>query len=379
MRHGSKQQTLLLIVLTISMLALLASASFILHHYQRYTEASEKLNRVQHLSSQIQYFDEVLTMSARMHAYSGERLWRERYDAASKQLDQAIQEASSSEASLKQIFLETDLLNQKLVALELASMKLVQQGQAGQAVSLLSGSEYMRYKQHYGVQIQQAFAKLNERNEQLKSSHQAWYKTFVTAIMLQALVFVFVWIYLLYFIRNNNQKLNRLITTDELTGLLNRRQFDYIFQRELQRAIRDESLLMLAVLDIDHFKKYNDFYGHPKGDNVLATLGCLLKKRPKMAEENAFRLGGEEFAIVARLNNRDQGKAILQDILHKTEARKIPHKENAPFNTVTFSVGVAFFEPGEVTSTMELYNQADRALYQAKDRGRNQLVEYQQS
>ncbi|MEA1988848.1 MAG: GGDEF domain-containing protein [Pseudomonadota bacterium] len=181
---------------------------------------------------------------------------------------------------------------------------------------------------------------------------------------------------LTHFLRLNNQYLNGLITTDELTNLSNRRSFDEVLKRELHRSIRDEKILMLAIIDIDYFKKYNDYYGHPKGDQVLSLFGKLIKRNLRRASDFGFRIGGEEFAVITVVETPQVGVAAIKKVMRKLAAKKIEHEANPDSGIVTVSVGVAYHHAEDIMTDEELYIAADKALYKAKEQGRNQLVEY---
>ncbi|MDF9407868.1 diguanylate cyclase [Pelotomaculum isophthalicicum JI] len=171
-----------------------------------------------------------------------------------------------------------------------------------------------------------------------------------------------------------NQNLRRLSFLDGLTGIANRRHFDEILLNEWNRAVRDAMPLSLVILDIDFFKNYNDTYGHQTGDDCLKHVaGCLsgLLKRPG---DLAARYGGEEFAAI--LPNTDmQGAAAMAEMLRSgIEALQIPHASSSVSAFVTVSAGVASTVPLQAGSPEELLAAADKALYQAKQSGRNRVV-----
>jgi len=171
-----------------------------------------------------------------------------------------------------------------------------------------------------------------------------------------------------------NQNLRRLSLLDGLTGIANRRHFDEILLNEWNRAVRDAMPLSLVILDIDFFKNYNDTYGHQTGDDCLKQVaGCLsgFLKRPG---DLAARYGGEEFAAI--LPNTDmQGAAAMGEMLRSgIEALQIPHSSSSVSAFVTISAGVASTIPLQTGSPEELLAAADKALYQAKQSGRNRVA-----
>ena len=170
-----------------------------------------------------------------------------------------------------------------------------------------------------------------------------------------------------------NQRLEHLSLLDGLTGVANRRLFDRTLYSEWRRAIRYGTPISLIMADIDEFKKYNDFYGHPSGDECLKRVAGAMQVNVKRAGEIVARYGGEEFAVV--LPNTDmRGAAAVGEILRKAvETLEIQHGPAALHRLVTISLGVASAVPQRTDTSTELVEDADRALYQAKQAGRNRV------
>jgi len=172
-----------------------------------------------------------------------------------------------------------------------------------------------------------------------------------------------------------NQQLERLSVTDQLTGLFNRREFEPIFNNELQRAKREGNHLNFILLDIDYFKKINDDYGHTYGDETLVKVGHKLQELCRRPSDFVFRLGGEEFAIITT-TNPEQAVQLFADKVRKGIASlKIPNKNSSVIPFLTISAGVIDIAPD--TSEREpsrLFKQADQHLYTAKQTGRNKVV-----
>lgn len=165
--------------------------------------------------------------------------------------------------------------------------------------------------------------------------------------------------------------LEEISITDELTGLHNRRYLNSVLEHEFQRSARHSSELTCLLFDLDHFKQVNDNYGHEFGDNVLRAFGNILKTSLRKGDF-AFRFGGEEFLILLPLTNLKGAQQAAEKIRLRTEAAN-----NTGINlSITVSVGISSLKDHAVKSCDDLINFADRALYKAKDNGRNQVVVY---
>jgi two-component system chemotaxis family response regulator WspR len=172
-------------------------------------------------------------------------------------------------------------------------------------------------------------------------------------------------------LEESNDALERLSNHDGLTGLANRRHFDEVLLRESRRASRVGSPLSLIILDVDHFKRFNDSHGHPAGDECLRRVAGCLRAAVGRITDLAARYGGEEF--VALLPDTDSAGAVqvALRIREKVAAEKIPHghPEAGPF--VTASLGVATLVPRPDDAPARVVQLADEALYVAKRSGRN--------
>ena len=167
------------------------------------------------------------------------------------------------------------------------------------------------------------------------------------------------------------QALSLAAGTDQLTGLANRREFDILIGREWQRAIRDRAPLSILMVDADHFKLVNDMFGHVEGDEVLKSLALTIRNSLKRASELAARFGGEEFAIV--LPNTDaRGALTVAEAVRRAALATSEEAHNKGRAGVTISIGAASMLPTSAETFDGLIEAADRALYEAKKRGRNQ-------
>ena len=168
-----------------------------------------------------------------------------------------------------------------------------------------------------------------------------------------------------------NRKLEEMSRTDGLTGVANRRSFDETLEREWRRACRGGTAIALLMIDVDHFKKYNDHYGHQGGDDCLRNVAAALKKSLTRASDVVARYGGEEFAVILPGSDQQQAIATAERLRQRVEALQIPHAASSVKNTVTISVGCASLTPHEKDEPQRLISGADQALYGAKNGGRN--------
>lgn len=168
----------------------------------------------------------------------------------------------------------------------------------------------------------------------------------------------------------SNDRLARQSITDELTGIGNRRCFDRTLATEWQRAARSGSPLSLLMVDIDHFKRYNDHYGHPAGDEALRRVARALGTCVRRAGELLARYGGEEFVML--LPGADPAHALVtaQQCMESMKHEAIAHNGSAPTAFLTCSIGVATIYPDTEHTADTLVNAADAAMYRAKSNGR---------
>lgn len=174
----------------------------------------------------------------------------------------------------------------------------------------------------------------------------------------------------------DKKKVEEISITDELTGLYNRRYFNQVLHQELSRAKRDCHPFALIIFDVDFFKQYNDNYGHQRGDVVLKEIGKALKSICKRTSDFPFRIGGEEFAVIFSPHFKENAVEFANIINKRIEELKIEHDYSNVSNFVTISVGLYFNIGEEIESEEDVYNFTDQALYNAKERGRNQVVIY---
>jgi len=170
-----------------------------------------------------------------------------------------------------------------------------------------------------------------------------------------------------------NERLKELSRVDGLTGIPNRRRLDEELDREWKRMLRDKHPLSVIMCDIDHFKLYNDSYGHQQGDNCLVRVATAIMDSVNRPGDLASRYGGEEFCIVLPETSSVGAMQIAELVRKNVNALKLKHKTSPVSNMVTLSLGVATLIPEQGSQPSVLLEAADRALYQAKGNGRNRV------
>jgi diguanylate cyclase (GGDEF)-like protein len=191
-------------------------------------------------------------------------------------------------------------------------------------------------------------------------------------------------------VKHMSDELRRLATIDVLTGVANRRRFDELLEGEWQRGMRSGDPLSLLMIDVDHFKLFNDRYGHPAGDSCLRSVAQALTGTSSRPGDLVARYGGEEFAVLLPQTAREGAEHVARCILGAIEALAIAHEESATARHVTVSVGIGCYDrdsPGATPATaafragedprprhcpLDLVRAADEALYAAKHAGRAQ-------
>ncbi len=192
-------------------------------------------------------------------------------------------------------------------------------------------------------------------------NYQKYLKYLVVLLVVVGLI-----VYRNFMLKKYNSKLEKLSITDRLTGAFNRNHLETVMNIELQRVARHGQDLSLIMVDIDHFKSINDNFGHLIGDKVLVKVVDVLKEGLRDTD-TLGRWGGEEFMIICSASSQESAKNVAERLCKSIEAQMFSHKK-----TVTASFGIATFREGDDENA--IINRADKALYQAKENGRNQVV-----
>jgi len=173
------------------------------------------------------------------------------------------------------------------------------------------------------------------------------------------------------------KNLEKLIITDPLTELYNRRFFNEIIEKEIEKAKRNKTTLSFMMIDIDFFKKYNDTYGHNAGDEALKLVANSFKNSLKRKSDLIFRLGGEEFGILFQTKTKEDAQSLAESVREGVKKLNIEHKNSSANEVMTISAGLLFIDFSQEDVDKDgLYTMADEALYIAK-KERNRVVIYE--
>lgn len=175
-------------------------------------------------------------------------------------------------------------------------------------------------------------------------------------------------------LERSNQQLEQLSATDGLTGLANRRQFDQHLYTEWQRSMRSNQPISLLLLDIDHFKRYNDRYGHLAGDACLRQVASILYDCAQRSGELVARYGGEEFALLLPGADGDVAMTVAQRCMDEIVQARMPHEDSPVAEYLTVSIGVATVVAVQELVPESLVRCADEALYRVKSSGRAHFI-----
>ncbi|WP_172967714.1 diguanylate cyclase [Hydrogenovibrio sp. JE_KL2] len=171
----------------------------------------------------------------------------------------------------------------------------------------------------------------------------------------------------------DKKRIEKLSIIDEMTGLYNRRHFNQVVEREINRAKRQGTDLAVAMLDIDYFKNINDKYGHQVGDEVLMRIASSFKKAFHRGNDFTFRMGGEEFLVLSAFTCEEDFKNYLERFCRDIQALGIEN-EGSSYGVLTVSIGAVFYSSDMLENSTKLYQDVDQRLYEAKQSGRNRVV-----
>lgn len=171
----------------------------------------------------------------------------------------------------------------------------------------------------------------------------------------------------------DKKQIELMSITDGLTDIFNRRHFDNTFAKVQESAKKDDAILSFLLMDIDHFKQYNDNYGHQAGDKVLIKFAATLKEVLQRDDDMAFRLGGEEFGLVYKSASKEKALEFANMVREHIEALKMSHDYSSASKYITASMGLVSEHASKMSTMDEVYKQADELLYKSKESGRNRV------
>lgn len=199
--------------------------------------------------------------------------------------------------------------------------------------------------------------------------------TLLWYVLIGSTVIIAILLYRQYYINKLNTQLKQISITDGLTNIYNRRYFNELFPKIINSAKRKNELLSFVIIDIDYFKKCNDTYGHQKGDTVLKSVATCIKDSLHRADDYCFRLGGEEFGVIFKADNKEKAIQFANTIRQNIENLQIEHTSNSASKYITASIGLVCKNASKIKDDDSIYKEADELLYKAKEKGRNR-VEY---
>ncbi len=332
-----------------------------------------QIHQLKVIAKDIVYHDEVLTMSARVNILNNKPYWLERYRQHSQLLDQALANAKSNDVPIDGLLLKLQAANQSLIAIEESAFKLIDEGKKQQATNLLFGDEYTTKKLVYTHNIEGIVEQTSIFEQNLADEYQSRERLLFVLFIGVTIAFLILIAVTYIAKRIKNKQIEQLILHDSLTSLLNRRSFDVALFHEFRRYKRENRKIAIAILDVDNFKRFNDIYGHAAGDNALTQIGETLGKLTRRSTEFAYRIGGEEFALILSISESSEAEKIATSILTEIQALNIAHEGNQPYNKITISIGLVIVSSDIDITPKEAYTKADNALYDAKNNGRNAL------
>ncbi|MBN7576271.1 hypothetical protein C1H57_23730 [Clostridium sp. 2-1] len=173
-------------------------------------------------------------------------------------------------------------------------------------------------------------------------------------------------------LEERNEFLQELSFFDGLTGIPNRRRFDEFFNKAFSSSIRNSKPIAILMLDVDEFKKYNDTYGHLKGDECIKNVAAVLKNTIKRKSDMAARYGGEEFIVLLQDTDKDSIIKVSKEIMRGIKDLNMEHVESI-YGVVTVSIGIVYDIPNKNQNSAEFIAKADEALYYSKNNGKNRV------
>ena len=174
----------------------------------------------------------------------------------------------------------------------------------------------------------------------------------------------------------SKRKFQELSLRDELTGMPNRRSLREFIEFAWKYNLKEKSSISVLMIDVDFFKQYNDNYGHIEGDKVLKEIGKILKEALRDNKDFTARYGGEEFIFIALNTENNEIYGLAEEIRKRVDCLKIPHKYSEIYENITVSIGASTVIPYSEKAIYDCINNADNALYEAKEKGKNRVESF---
>lgn len=330
-----------------------------------YNEFELKWQNTTKRAFNIKYYDEVLTMSSKMASYTRDLDWIKRYNDHVILLDKELLEVSKINSEIKPIIKNIYEANNELVYLEKKSFECVVNYNFKDAQAILNSDEYEENKLIYSQAIDDIIKYLTSENEKMLSYVNKYFNK-VNFIMIAILLLIIILvIYLINILKNHSQELYNISILDPLLNIANRRHLDSLLEYEIQRAKRYNSTFSIIMFDIDFFKKINDTYGHKMGDKILKELTQFIKNKIRTSDILG-RWGGEEFLIIIPETNLEKAVNVAQNLRKAVEEKVFVNNIK-----ITLSFGVTEYKNS--LKSNELFDNVDKAMYEAKKTGRNKV------
>lgn len=383
------------------MLMLAASSFFTWRVSQQISKIVDSTVEVLTAAEQIEHYGTVLELSIKSVVATGDAGAAARYRSTQPQLRHTITalrrklQLSTNKISAA----EVDHADLALIAMEYEALELTARGRISEARTIIHSEHYKRLLQVYYDGIQKIEMRASQYIDEMKRGLETYLSALLVLCLVSYGLLLTAWLALVrrahswvgqlenergkatqalaalnasrLELEQANKRLLEQVRIDPLTGLQSRGKFNQDLAEVLASATERGESYSLVMCDVDHFKQYNDTYGHPAGDEVLRAIAHAFISISR-ASDQIYRYGGEEFVLILRTASLEAGTVWAERYRAAVEAMRIPHRSSST-GAITVSMGVAQIEPGRPLSAEQWLRRADGALYEAKRRGRNQV------
>lgn len=365
------------VIVTILVIMLLIGNLF--YSYYAINNFESKELTLQRISGKLLSHVQNLKLTTLIAAHTGDLTWKNRYRERKEKAGSMLEEISGL-VEHEEGYKEVDDIEQNkkvIINIEMKAYQLISQGQKKEAVNLLKSWKYIKNHQELIESTKNLTDIVNNHvKDNISFRKNIISLTFIVVFILFGIL-IFSWYISIKTWRNNIKKRKEkeeeiiyLNYHDFLTDLYNRRYFMEAGKKEIERVNRYEEPLSLMMVDIDHFKKVNDTYGHIAGDSILKRLGVILKESVRDVDI-VGRLGGEEFGIILPETTLNDAKQVAERVREDIDDSTFEFKQSNI--SITVSIGIATYNKNN-PNIDNMLHKADDALYEAKNRGRNCVV-----